>query len=490
MKAISILLTLIWIIALPSLSISDSVDYLYDDSGRLVTVTDTTNNTRLLYHYDKVGNLLSIYKEENVIPGTSAPVLDSIDPDIFLIGETYNVVITGQNLLTTSSITSDNPDVTVKFIAAIDTKIVAVLSIADTASTGQANITVTTSYDSASISINIYSVIMVPKGITSYPLKTESLSVSLAPSAPRDLDVGIYNSSPDVLDTQPVITIPAAGSAGFAVQALKPGAGIIRIGNAESAIYVIGEKEDVITAKPVSVYINLLSGDASSISLPVSVRIEPPLGNITAALPVSVHISALSSDDASVVSQPVSVSVIKAIISDASTSSLPVSIRIEAPEGTASLTSASVSVVIEAPSGASLEESLPVSVYIEPLSGNTTMSAPPVSVYVNTLMGNSLVQSISVSVGKCTDNPVRVVGSTVTYYTTLQAAYNAALDGETIQSQFGTFIENLIFNLNKTVIMEGGYDCGYTAIQGKTLIKGGMTITDGKVNAGNFKVDE
>lgn len=125
-----IFISIFQIIISSPLSFGDSVDYLYDDAGRLARVTK--GNERLLYQYDEVGNLLSISRE-NSAPKASPPVLSGIDPDIFLIGSTFNVMITGQNLLTTSSVTTDNPNVTVKFIAALNTKVNIVLSVASTA---------------------------------------------------------------------------------------------------------------------------------------------------------------------------------------------------------------------------------------------------------------------------------------------------------------------------------------------------------------------
>ncbi len=294
MKAISILLTLIWIIALPSLSISDSVDYLYDDNGRLIKVSNNLTNTRLLYHYDKVGNLLSIYKEENVIPGTSAPVLQSIDPDIFLIGENYNVVITGQNLLTTNSITSNNSDISIKLIASIDTKITAVLSVVGTALPGQANITVTTSYGSASININLYGVSITPNEISLFPGSTATMSVSLTPSAPEDVEVKINNNNPDIIETPPSATILAGGSADFTVNALKGGTGTINIGNAEATVYVIGgdesERGAVIESAPVSISIGIVPSNTLINSQSVSVSMSSiPSNTLINSSPVSVQ---------------------------------------------------------------------------------------------------------------------------------------------------------------------------------------------------------
>ncbi|MBI4654125.1 MAG: hypothetical protein HY752_03930 [Nitrospirae bacterium] len=412
---IAIFLLLIFIIS-PSISIAGSVDYFYDDSGRLVTVTDTTNNTRLLYQYDEVGNLLSIYKETSD-PQALPPAIYSIDPDIFLIGETYNVVITGENFLTTSSVTSDNPNITIKFIAAIDTKISAILSIADTASPGQANITVTTSYGSASIPINLYGVNIAPNEISLFPGSNVSLSVSLTPSAPEDVEVKINNNNPDIIETPPSATIPAGGNVAFTVTAVKGGAGTINIGNAEAIVYVIGGDEDsrgaLIEAKPVSVSIG-----------------NVPSGTVISSMPVSVNIGYV-------------------------------------PEGT-------------------VISSNPVSVNIGYIPEGSIISSSPVSVQWLEI-ANGIIVSQQVSIDICSDYPVRVVGTSTNYYSTLQAAYDAALDGETIQAQALTaFTENLVFGGTKSVTVEGGYNCDYTSNTGKTELKGTMRISGGTVKIKNF----
>ena len=82
--------------------------------------------------------------------------------------------------------------------------------------------------------------------------------------------------------------------------------------------------------------------------------------------------------------------------------------------------------------------------------------------------------------------PVRITGATSVYYSTLQAAYDTAVDGDVIQSQASNFIENLNINRNISITLEGGYDCGYTAVTGETTLNGTMTISDGIVATGDF----
>jgi len=377
MRQITVAIFLCVFLLLPSLSFSGSVDYLYDDNGRLVRVSNS-DNTRILYQYDEVGNLISILKETST-PQALPPVLQSIEPDIFLIGNNYNIIITGQNLLTTSSVTSDNPNITIKFIASIDTKITAIISIAGTASAGQANITITTLYGSASMTINLYGATIIPEAVTLFPASTTTMSVSLTPSAPEDVEVKINNNNPDIIETPPSATILAGGSADFTVNALKGGTGTINIGVAEAIVYVIG-------------------------------------GN--------------DSERGAVI------------------------------------------------------ESAPVSVSIDTVPSNTVINSSPVSVEW-LAVANAITVSAQVSVKIC-PLPARVVGASTTYYSTLQDAYNAALDGDIIQSQAVELTENLSVNLSKTVTLDGGYDCDFTTVVGKTSLKGAITITNGKVEIKNF----
>ena len=73
-------------------------------------------------------------------------------------------------------------------------------------------------------------------------------------------------------------------------------------------------------------------------------------------------------------------------------------------------------------------------------------------------------------------NPAVRIGSTP--YDTLQAAYNAASNGNVIKVQGVMLTENLTVNRNVTVTLEGGYDCGFTSNYGNvTAIKGSITTT-------------
>ncbi|HDH13468.1 MAG TPA: choice-of-anchor D domain-containing protein [Nitrospirae bacterium] len=101
---------------------------------------------------------------------------------------------------------------------------------------------------------------------------------------------------------------------------------------------------------------------------------------------------------------------------------------------------------------------------------------------------DSLTRTDYITVTACPD-PVRIEGAIPVYYSTLQAAYNAAVDGDIIQSRDITFTEDLNINRSISVTFKGGYDCDYTTITGLTTLNGTLTISDGTVTFENFVVE-
>ena len=82
--------------------------------------------------------------------------------------------------------------------------------------------------------------------------------------------------------------------------------------------------------------------------------------------------------------------------------------------------------------------------------------------------------------------PIRIDGGTPTYNLSLQEAYNAAEDGDTIQCLDTTFTENLTIDTNKSVTQEGGYDGSYSTITGTTALQGSLIISNGTLTIENF----
>ena len=94
-------------------------------------------------------------------------------------------------------------------------------------------------------------------------------------------------------------------------------------------------------------------------------------------------------------------------------------------------------------------------------------------------------KSVTANFQSC-PQPVRIAGTTPAYYSSLQAAYDAAVDWDTIQTQALSFTEDLNINIDKSVTLEGGYDCNYLTVIGNTTLNGNMTISDGTITTGNF----
>ncbi|MBI4699289.1 MAG: PKD domain-containing protein [Nitrospirae bacterium] len=87
------------------------------------------------------------------------------------------------------------------------------------------------------------------------------------------------------------------------------------------------------------------------------------------------------------------------------------------------------------------------------------------------------------SFGVCSNQPVRIMrGGSPIYYSTVQSAYNAAIDGDIMQLQRARFTEDFAMNRSVSVTIQGGYDCAYASYIGSSKIKGQMTKTLGTIN--------
>ncbi len=89
----------------------------------------------------------------------------------------------------------------------------------------------------------------------------------------------------------------------------------------------------------------------------------------------------------------------------------------------------------------------------------------------------------------CEDLPVRIM-DTGNEYSTLQEAYDEAVSGHTIQSKRGILTGYPVFNLNKSVSIDGGFNCGYTEnANNKTTLTGAITFSNGTVTMENFVIE-
>lgn len=88
----------------------------------------------------------------------------------------------------------------------------------------------------------------------------------------------------------------------------------------------------------------------------------------------------------------------------------------------------------------------------------------------------------------CPTQPVRRMPANI-LYSTVAAAYTAAVDGDTIQMQNITFLEGA--TITKSITLDGGYDCGFTGKHGFTTLKGSqLQISNGVTKMKDIFVSE
>ena len=85
-------------------------------------------------------------------------------------------------------------------------------------------------------------------------------------------------------------------------------------------------------------------------------------------------------------------------------------------------------------------------------------------------------------------NPVQRIegGTAVGSYPTLQAAFNAALSGDTIEAQATTFNENPVFSSGVPVTVKGGFDLSFSAQTGYSTVAGTVTVAAGTMAVENL----
>jgi phage baseplate assembly protein gpV len=84
---------------------------------------------------------------------------------------------------------------------------------------------------------------------------------------------------------------------------------------------------------------------------------------------------------------------------------------------------------------------------------------------------------------------VNIVGD-FTVYSSLQTAYEAALDDDTFEVRSTSFSEDLSIDRAINVTMEASYDCLHTSQAGETTVNGNMTVSGGTIviMSGTLKV--
>jgi len=82
--------------------------------------------------------------------------------------------------------------------------------------------------------------------------------------------------------------------------------------------------------------------------------------------------------------------------------------------------------------------------------------------------------------------PFRIAGSSPTYYSTLQAAYNEAQTGAVIQAREQSFVQSLTADRPVNVSIQGGFTCDFASGTGMTTLKGMITTSSGTVTIKNI----
>lgn len=90
-----------------------------------------------------------------------------------------------------------------------------------------------------------------------------------------------------------------------------------------------------------------------------------------------------------------------------------------------------------------------------------------------------------VNPSSCSYPPVRIAGGSPLYYSSVQSAYNDA-GGGLIQTRDDMLVEDVNFDRGIVVTLEGGYNCDYSAITGRTAINGSMIVSAGAVTIENI----
>ncbi|GEM_PF-6262939 len=81
---------------------------------------------------------------------------------------------------------------------------------------------------------------------------------------------------------------------------------------------------------------------------------------------------------------------------------------------------------------------------------------------------------------------VRVAG---VYIGTLQGAYDVSGPGAPVQAQARNFVEDLACDMNKEVVLEGGYDSLFSSQTGATILKGNLEVSDGGLEVQNLGIE-
>jgi PKD repeat protein len=102
---------------------------------------------------------------------------------------------------------------------------------------------------------------------------------------------------------------------------------------------------------------------------------------------------------------------------------------------------------------------------------------------INSSGGTAITKNGLVTVTATAVNAVLIPRTPPVSYPSLQAAFDAAQDGEIIQSQAVQFSEDLVFSQPIAVFLNGGYSADFSTETEITVLTGTLSITNGSVTA-------
>ncbi len=267
-------------IILPSLisavACADEVRYLYDYLGRLQKVIKE-DGSAAIYHYDEVGNLISI---EHVQINNAPPELDFLSPDLLFRGTPFiTITITGSNLFTLEKLYTDNPGIYIHSFQSTDDTITAEVSITPDAPMGDFMFYVRTFYGEASIGFTVAAIRFNPDRLLMKVGDTATVEVSIEPPLDRDQILPIHNPQPQALDVPQEVTIPQGSIGEFQIVALAEATVVLRVRGVGLPVWVTGplQGEMYLSSGPVSVSMPILVRNNTKIlSSQVSVGMSSP----------------------------------------------------------------------------------------------------------------------------------------------------------------------------------------------------------------------
>jgi len=265
---------------------ADEGRYLYDSLGRLQKVIKE-DGSAAIYHYDEVGNLISI---EHVQTSNAPPELDSLSPDLLFRGTPFIIItITGRNLLALEELYTDNPGIYIHSFQSTDDTITAEVSINSDAPLGDFMFYVKTFYGEASIGFTVATLRFNPDRLLMKVGDTATVEVSIEPPVDRDQTFTISNPQPQALDVPQEVTVPQGGIGIFQVVALKEATVVLKIRGVRLPVWVTGplQGEVYLSSGPVSVGMSLLIRNNTKIlSSQVSVDMSFPRSILTDSVSV------------------------------------------------------------------------------------------------------------------------------------------------------------------------------------------------------------